>query len=136
MSAPRPRDRAELANLVDVIAEQWPDLSQREIARKLGFKPGVVSGLVARARRNGDRRFPSRPDPAPKVRVIKPVGEAVGNRKPPPPPLTPSNPRLLIDLGPRDCKWPISERDGRHLFCGQPQAANRPYCPVHCSAPE
>jgi hypothetical protein len=115
MSAPRPRDQAELANLLSEIALLWPDLSQREIARRLNLKAGTVSGLVARARAHGDRRFSSRPDPTPKVRVVKPAGEEVGNRRRVPPP-APPKPRLLIDLGGADCRWPVGEVNGRHVF--------------------
>ena len=125
MSAPRTRDQAELANLLDAIAEQWLDLSQREIARKLGFKPGVVSALVARARRHGDRRLPSRPNPAPKpkpppkVRVVRPVNA----RSPPEPPRSVTFDRLRPGL----CRWPLNDapRGETHLFlyCGAPRRA-------------
>ena len=45
-----------------------------------------------RARRNGDSRFPSRPNPAPKVRRLKPVDETVGNARPLRPAPAPSRP--------------------------------------------
>ena len=110
MSAPRPRTEVELANVVDAIAALWPDHSQREIARKLDLKPGVVSGLIMRARKNSDARFPHRPDPAPKVkpppkvRKFKPAAVAIGNAPPP------QKPRLLVDLGWQDCRWPVGTR--------------------------
>jgi hypothetical protein len=136
MSAPRPRDQAELANLLSEIARLWPDHSQRSIARKLGFKPGVVSGLVARARRNGDAaRFPARPNPTPKpppkVRLVKPVDKTAakptGSNKEP---VTRPKPQLLIDLDWQGCRWPTgAAADGRHTFCGAP-TPRYPYCPA------
>jgi hypothetical protein len=57
------RDPAK-ANLLDAIAALWLSKSQTEIARQIGLSTGVVSGLAMRARRNGDPRFPSRPNPA------------------------------------------------------------------------
>ncbi len=30
------------------------------------------------------------------------------------------------------CKWPVAERDGRHLFCAEPAATEKcPYCLAH-----
>jgi hypothetical protein len=128
------RDEGELAGALDEIAGLWPDLPARLIARQLGVKPRVVSGLVMRARRNGDPRFPHRPNPAPKpppkVRVAKPVDETVGNRKPPPVP-----PRSLTfdRLRPGLCRWPLNDapRGETHLFlyCGAP--ATGAYCTTH-----
>jgi hypothetical protein len=130
-----PRTEVELANVVDAIATVWPDHSQRSIAYKLGLKPGVVSGLVARARRNGDPRFPSRPNPAlkvkppPKVRVVKPLG----NARPPP---EPSRSVTFDRLRPGLCRWPLNDatRGETHLFlyCGAP--ATGVYCTTHAHA--
>jgi hypothetical protein len=72
--------------------------------------------------------------PKPTAHKLKPIGEVVGNTRPLPPP-EPPRPRLLIDLDWRDCRWPTGAMaDGRHLFCGQPQAPGRPYCERHCGA--
>jgi hypothetical protein len=70
-----------------------------------------------------------------KARVVKPAGEEVGDRRRVPAPVEkPRAPRLLIDLGPLDCRWPVGEApDGRHLFCGQARAPRRPYCPQCCA---
>jgi hypothetical protein len=135
MSAPRPRDQAELANLLSEIALLWPHHSQREIARKLGIEGGVVSGLVMRARRNGDLRFPSRPNPTPKPppkrRVVRPFDETTA--KPtglPENPVAPPKPQLLVDLDWQGCRWPTgAAADGRHTFCGAP-TSRYPYCPA------
>ena len=53
-SPARMRSEAELAGVLDAIAARWRVSSQREIARQLGLERGAVSGLVMRARRNGD----------------------------------------------------------------------------------
>jgi GcrA cell cycle regulator len=44
----------------------------------------------------------------------------------------PKAPKALLDLGAHDCRWPIGEprQPGFH-FCGEPQAAGRPYCALH-----
>ena len=65
------RSESERADLLDEIAGLWLGLSQRDIARKFDLKAGVISGIVMRARRRGDERFPSRLNPAPKVRPAR-----------------------------------------------------------------
>jgi hypothetical protein len=147
---------------LDELAERWASgASATEIARAAGLTRGMVLGQVHRRRKAGDSRFSPRPrspgrtraerleldrvrkarrraglpPPPPKVRVVKPAGEEVGNRRRVPAPVEkPRAPRLLIDLGPLDCRWPVGEAaDGRHLFCGQARTPRRPYCPQCCS---
>jgi hypothetical protein len=36
----------------------------------------------------------------------------------------------VLDLSPGACRYPVSEQDGRHLFCAAP-ASGGPYCPEH-----
>jgi hypothetical protein len=132
LSPARPRGEAELASVLDAIAGRWRVCSQREIARKLGLELGAVSGLVMRARRNGDKRFPRRPNPVPKPKAKPPRRR---ERPPPEPskPPEPSEPRLLVDLGWKDCRWPVgATADGRHLFCGRLAVGRGPYCQRHC----
>jgi GcrA cell cycle regulator len=47
-------------------------------------------------------------------------------------PTKPSKLKTLLDLGSRDCRWPIGEprQPGFH-FCGVPQLPGRPYCERH-----
>ena len=107
--------------LIDRIAELWAEnRSLSEIGKALNATRGVVVGAIWRARRAGDPRFQRRA-PKPKPRKLKPVGEAVGAVRNAAAPVEKScAPRLLIDLGPLDCRWPVGEAaDGRHLFCGQ-----------------
>jgi GcrA cell cycle regulator len=41
-------------------------------------------------------------------------------------------PKTLVDLEHHDCRWPIGEpRHPDFHFCGEPQAAGRPYCEHH-----
>jgi GcrA cell cycle regulator len=117
------------------IAELWSEgLPLSEIGDRLGVSRGVIAGHISRARKAGDARFAPRP-PKPRARKLKPIGEAVGAvRRAPAPVEKPRAPRLLIDLGPLDCRWPVGEAaDGRHLFCGQARAPRRPYCPQCCA---
>ena len=126
------RSETELASVVNSIAALWPTLSQRQIARELGVRPGVVSGLVGRARRNGDERFPRRPNPNPRPRKLKPADERVGNGKHAnevaaatfdlyglvAPPLEPCGPLTLVELRAGACKWPLNSppKGGEFLF--------------------
>ena len=111
IAKPRPRDEAERALVLDQIAALWLGQSQRQIARKLSLNAGTVSGLIMRARRRGDARFPARPDPTPRVkppprpRPLKPRDETAGNVRPPKP-----IPFLL--LRPGMCKFPLSRPAG------------------------
>jgi GcrA cell cycle regulator len=129
---------------LDELAQLWAeDRSVSAISEALNVTKGKVIGAVWRARKAGDPRFQPRP-PRPKVtqerdrslpwagktRKLKPIDEAVGNSRPLPPAPESSGPRLLIDLDWHSCRWPKGEAtDGRHLFCGRPQAPGRPYCP-------
>jgi hypothetical protein len=106
-----------------------------QIERATGLTRGVAIGRIHRARKAGDPRFQPRPKPPVKARRLKPVDEVVGNRRPLPPPPEPPRPRLLVDLGPRDCRWPVGQvPDRRHLMCGQPAVGRGPYCERHCGA--
>ena len=119
-------------NFDDRLAELWAGgATLSQIEQAIGVSRGVAIGRIHRLRRAGDARFAPRP-PKPKVRrIVKPVDEVVGNSRPLPPTPEPSGPRLLIDLDWRGCRWPMGEAtDGRHLFCGRPQAPGRPYCPA------
>ena len=141
-TSPQPqRERQDLERLLDKLAKDWAaGLSTRQIGARLELSRGAVIGIVARARKHGDPRFrprlkSSKQKAKPKVRVVKPAGENVGNTRPPPPPLEPLRPRLLVDLDWRDCRWPVGTApDGRHLLCGRPAVPGRPYCERHCGA--
>lgn len=51
-------------------------------------------------------------------------------------PVWPAGPgaKTLLDLGATDCKFPVGEADSfNQLFCADPRAPGRPYCPA-CEA--
>jgi hypothetical protein len=103
---------------LDIIAELWAaGASFTDMGRKLGVSRSIVAGRIDPARKSGDSRFAPRPKPEPIV-VAKPVA-------------TPPAPKnlLLVDAPWNGCRWPTGAApDGRHLFCGQPQAHRGPYC--------
>ena len=131
------RDPTSLALLLDAIAARWLDLSQREIAAKLGIAAGTVSGLVMRARRRGDRRFPSRPNPGrisfeprrtkskAKVRKVKPA--AIVESEPEAEPL----PVPFARLRAGQCKYVVNATKP-FLFCAKP-APHGNYCASHAT---
>jgi hypothetical protein len=135
-----PRERQDLARLLDRLARLWAaGATLAQIERSTGMSRGVAIGRIHRARKAGDPRFRPRlkaPKPKPKVRRLKPPGEEVGNRHrvpaPAPPPPEPPRPQLLVDLELR--RWPVGERDGKHTFCGRPAIDRSPYCAAHCHA--
>ena len=127
-----------LSRRLDAIAALWLSTSQAEISRRLKVSTGTVSGLVARARKAGDPRFPPRPNPkaAPKrkIRKLKPADEVVGNAKPPRPEPTPPKPVPFSELRPGQCRFPMNspERGGQFLFCAAP-VSRRDYCAAHAA---
>ena len=128
-----------------------------EICAELGSTRGSIAGKISRARRAGDPRFvkrPSRiagrprrvsampqgspPTAESRSKAVREPSVAEGRPEGSQSALTSApksaQPRLLIDLGPTDCRWPVGEAaDGRHLFCGAPQTPSRPYCLLHCA---
>lgn len=42
------------------------------------------------------------------------------------------NPKPIIDLKPNECRYPVGERNGQHLFCGKRRYdSNTSYCSKH-----
>jgi GcrA cell cycle regulator len=37
----------------------------------------------------------------------------------------------ILDVGRGQCRWPVGEVEGRHLFCGEPVIERRRYCRDH-----
>jgi hypothetical protein len=87
--------------MIDAIAVHWAKGKPlSEIGEALGISRGVVAGAIHRARGAGDDRFAPRPI----VALIAPIvarSVAIVASEP-----VKSAPRLLIDLGSRDCRWP------------------------------
>lgn len=66
-----------------------------------------------------------------KIRNIQ-IGREIDARPPEPPPQPRGDKPGLMQLGPKDCKWPFG--DPRHSdfhFCGAPMAGVGPYCAAH-----
>ena len=140
-SPQQPREPQDLDRLQDQLAARWAKgQSLRQIGAALGLTPGAVIGLIARARKAGDSRFGPRvtaPKPRPRVRQLKPASEAVGNRRPLPPPPAPPEPVPFLLLRPERCKFPLNSPERGRLYaemlcCGAPivrSGAN--YCAIH-----
>jgi len=119
--------------VIDAVATLWAENRPlSEIAEAVGVSRSVVAGAIHRARRNGDRRFPSRPNPTPKpsaskdrkVKPSAPVAEAS------------VKPVRFVDLRPGRCHWPINDaprgQTNLFLFCGASVATRgESYCPRH-----
>lgn len=39
--------------------------------------------------------------------------------------------KRLLELSSRECRWPVAEDRGGHLFCGHHTAENCSYCALH-----
>jgi hypothetical protein len=140
-----PRPEAELARLLDrIVSLRAEGLSQSAVAARLGLSVGMVAGLVGRARRGRDLRFTARSPPSrpkvvakrtskPRRRRLEPFAELRGPLMPTEKEslLTRATPRPLTMLRPGECRYPVAQRDGEHLFCSAAQAPGRPYCPPH-----
>ena len=113
---------------LDEIAVLWTQkLPASKIASQLGMSKGTVCGLIFRARRDGDLRFPQRPPPfAPRPRREKPVQVAF---VPDLSHLVKAPPRArfgavpLMDLRPNECRYPTKtlERRGEYFLLRQAQ---------------
>jgi hypothetical protein len=101
------------------------------VAHRLGVEPSVMK---RRAKRHAPGQVPSVPAHA-HHELLACV--EVGPQAEPVEPLLPGElPGVaLLDLGPRECKWPVAEHPqwrGRHLFCGRPRLGDwTPYCAHH-----
>ena len=129
------------------IVHMWnkEELSQSEIAGKLGITRSAVAGIAFRLRASGVRLCSRKngPPPKKKEKKVRPVYRTA------PPRLRkkrPSKPvyrkksvdqaygtgTLLIDLSPRGCRWPTGmDYKFRHLFCGEEHEGAGPYCNKH-----
>src|ERR1700722_3929593 len=119
--------------ILDDLAQLWAaqeSLSMSEIGDRLGISRSVIAGMIDRARRAGDPRFPARPRP-----VVAPIAPSVASEPTVVAPLPQPKNLLLVDMPWNGCRWPTGVAlDGRHLFCGLPQAQRGPYCQRHHDA--
>jgi hypothetical protein len=126
---------------LDGIAALWLTEPQTEIARQIGLSTGAVCGLVMRARRNGDPRFPSRPNPARSRRTKPKAPPRLGKVRPsaivePEPQPEPKDelPVPFARLRAGQCKFVVNDarRASGFLFCAQP-ATRGNYCEIHAA---
>lgn len=139
----------------DQIAELWNSgLTSSAIAQRMGITRSAVLGRVSRLKKQGvitrieniDKRNHRWRKPAEVVRAPRPVVPTspvikMMTPKPPKPvvpepvlvwpPAKPTEPKLLLELGYNECRFPVrSERDIHH-FCAKPIKQNSCYCPEH-----
>ena len=139
--------------ILDDLAKLWADgATLAEIERATGITKGVAIGLISRAREAGDARFASRPpEPNLKPKTARGSPATLGRPEHLSPATTgaptlddtgvtrtqssnwqaladipePSGPRGLVDLGLRDCRWPVGQRDGNTRFA-TPRSSREP----------
>lgn len=127
------------------MAKPWKTKDIEKV-RKLyydGATFSAIAGKVARTRNSiaglcNRLQFERAPKPVkpvvPKVakeatQIIAKVKEIMEIFSPPPPPEK-NQPKSLIDLQPRDCRWPIGDSDFQ--FCADEVVEGKPYCLKHC----
>lgn len=101
-----------------------------EIAGELSRTRNAIAGLCNRY------QFKRAPKP-PKVIVKKKILSAIVKKAreiveviAPPIPTVRNSPKSLIELEPRDCRWPIGDSDFQ--FCAEEIVEGKPYCLKHC----
>ena len=125
---------------LDEIAALWrQNISSSRIASQLGMTKGTVCGMMFRARKAGDPRFPERPAVfGPRPRREKPVQIAfvpdLSHLVKALPPRARFGRVLLMDLRPHECRYPTETLGprGEYFFCGAPKApTSEAYCEDH-----
>ena len=97
--------------MLNELARRWAQgLTIGQISVDLGLTRGAVVGVIARAREHADDRFRSRPPKPKTTRVLKPIGETVGNSRalPPPPAPRETGPVPFLALRPGQCRFPLN----------------------------
>jgi GcrA cell cycle regulator len=90
-------------------------LSARQIASQIGVTRNAVIGKISRLRLT---RTHEPPRSRPLIATREPEPVALGRR-------------ALLDLGPRQCRWPIGDpTDDDFCFCGE-RVAGGSYCAQH-----
>jgi hypothetical protein len=83
---------------LDELAQLWAaGTTLTDMGLTLGESRNVIAGRIDRARKSGDPRFQPRPVVASQPKPVVELESAVDK---------PAGPRLLIDLGWKDCRWP------------------------------
>ncbi|HVI33763.1 GcrA family cell cycle regulator [Phenylobacterium sp.] len=135
------RDLRWTGDRVTALRTLWAEgRSAAEIARSLGgVTRNAVLGKVWRLGLCGGRSHPppkpARPRPGPPRRTARARPSArAGVPSAPGPEVGPGLVARLLDLGPRQCRWPMGDpRSPGFAFCGR-EAACGPYCRAHAQA--
>lgn len=136
---------------VEVLRAWWAEgKSSGQIATELKLTRGAVIGKLNRLGLIGMKRpqkqRPPRPDrPTPRkkreetLKMAEPeapdsTAEVEFLPFVPPQPVK-SEDKTIVDLGSRDCRWPLgAPMDPPLYFCGEPTLLGKPYCGRHCAA--
>jgi hypothetical protein len=120
---------------LDIIANLWAEnRSLSEIGEALNTTRGVVVGVIWRARRAGDPRFQRRA-PKPKLRKLKPIGEAVGAVRRAPAPVVRKTGVTFAALPADGCRYILSGESPRDfVWCGdRVERPGSPWCSHHAT---
>ena len=113
-----------------------PKLTYTEIAQRLSVEFNVQftkNSCIGHGRRAGvPKRQPPRNYAGRRGRVLKPRPASVPKLQltPRPKPRPKPGTLTLMQLEPKDCRWPEGDR-APFLFCGLPQLEGSSYCPAH-----
>jgi GcrA cell cycle regulator len=104
-----------------------------------GTRPITVKKVKQDVAKAIVKLFPPRPRPAPKAKAPAPAPAPAQDNKPVPLYAQPEasttpfgEPRLLVDLQPHHCRWPVSgERADTTFCCADRESLTSPYCTEH-----
>lgn len=129
------------------MATHWTD-EDVEKARQLYYNGATFSAIAAELSRTRNaiaglcnryqfKRAPKPPKVAAAKKVtaaltkkIKEIAEVIAPPTLPIPPTPRNSPKSLVELEPRDCRWPIGDTDFQ--FCAEETVEGKPYCLKHC----
>lgn len=103
------------------------------LVRHMGFKPTDRKPLKASSIVKPTSKDFQGPSIAKRVNILREIAAEMRRVSEPAPVAEGPAPRLLplVDLENGDCRFPISEVDGIHLFCALPKQAGSSYCCGH-----
>jgi hypothetical protein len=88
--------------------------------------PASSSSIPVKPKRESGRNFGTHKLP----------GEAKTKPLPPPSEQAAHAPAMrrvpLVELKANECRWPVAEEAGQHLFCGAGTQFEKSWCPYHC----
>jgi hypothetical protein len=105
----------------ELIAMARAGLPGREIGEALGISRSAVGGRIHRLNRGQPEHL--------WLRLISNAPGSPPNNRQVPAKNPPPGPKLLIDLAPDDCRWPVNGGNP-YVFCAKPKADGA-YCRRH-----